>query len=352
MSANKRFWYAKTATHCHKCNGRGWVRFGYNEGDCFKCKGTGSVQTRQLRYAPDVSEAEKVAIQKDEMERLANNRAKAADRKERKFQQFVDATPGLAEAFKFNHRILADLEYKARTYGNLSPKQVALALKIADDEANREQRRADRQAQWAAEAAARTAIPASLTEGRVEITGTVKAIRKGGEWGPQMVIADDRGFELKGGVPSSFFDGDKLHVAEGDRVSMMCRIQVHKKDNTFGFIKRPTKAQIHKPAPAKTLDNTVIGCQAGVTVRVRAAKADAGRKVSTREVIAMLAQAIKDENQSLCQLRFPALEDMGLPASSRKHSAWWSKGNAAGQVLQAHGLQASLCDGFVEIMAA
>lgn len=86
------------------------------------------------------------------------------------------------------------------------------------------------------------AIPASpVVEGRIVIEGqVVKAYAMENDFGVRevMVVRDDRGFSVWGTVPSS------IDVEVGDKVVFTATVEVSDKDETFGFFKRPSKAQL------------------------------------------------------------------------------------------------------------
>lgn len=65
--------------------------------------------------------------------RAATARMAEQARRDELEKAFCEAHPGMAEAFGVEHAIIADLRGKLRQYGDLSDKQVALALKIAGE---------------------------------------------------------------------------------------------------------------------------------------------------------------------------------------------------------------------------
>ena len=77
--------------------------------------------------------------------------------------------------------------------------------------------------------------------GRVEVTGTVISTRTVyGDYGTQYkaLIEDDRGFRLWGNLPSAIYSAEK-----GERVTFVAALNPSQDDQTFGFWKRPTKAE-------------------------------------------------------------------------------------------------------------
>lgn len=95
----------------------------------------------------------------------------------------------------------------------------------------------------------------SVVEGKILVTGTVKRVYfKENAYGGRlvMIVRDDRNFNVWGSVPSSIaninFDNGKVcgqrQLDEGDRVSFTATVTKSDRDETFGFFKRPTKAQV------------------------------------------------------------------------------------------------------------
>jgi len=79
-----------------------------------------------------------------------------------------------------------------------------------------------------------------VVEGRIVVTGVVvKRYSRDTDWGTQfkMIVQDDRGFKVCGTEPGS------LYVEEGDRVTFTATVEASTDDRTFGFFKRPSKAQ-------------------------------------------------------------------------------------------------------------
>lgn len=79
-----------------------------------------------------------------------------------------------------------------------------------------------------------------VPEGRQSIRGKVVSLKvKSSAYGDQlkMLVVDDRGFKVFGSVPDSLWE-----VNMSDMVEFVARIEP--KEDSFGFFKRPTKAQI------------------------------------------------------------------------------------------------------------
>ena len=190
----------KFAEKCRKCNGSGTVHFGWTmsySGVCFRCNGTGK---KWFKTSPEVRAA---------------NRAKAKAKRqaayEAKLQAQRDANGGLTNS---------ELYHK---------------------------RKAEREAQWAAEKEAKRQAAQPVPTGRILVSGKVLATKlKDSQWGLQwkMLVEDERGFNLWGSVPKSIIneDVDGCGLSRGDLVTFTATVEPSKDDNKFGFFSRPTKA--------------------------------------------------------------------------------------------------------------
>jgi hypothetical protein len=126
----------------------------------------------------------------------------------------------------------ADLLEKFSRDGQLSERQVDALLAQAE-------RRAAKLRERRVEAERFPAAP--VVEGRQVITGEVlKTDVKDDGYNLRevMTIRDDRGMKLWGSVPSA------INVSKGDRVTFTATVTVSDNDETFGFFKRPTKAEV------------------------------------------------------------------------------------------------------------
>lgn len=134
------------------------------------------------------------------------------------------------------------LQRQLSTKGELSERQVDAYFAAAK-----------RNAEWLAErqekAAAEAALPkAPVVEGRGEISGEVLSVKwqdsvYGGAF--KMLVRDDRGFKLWGTVPASLPD-----TLKGCRVKFNATVEKSHDDESFGFFKRPTKAEVTEEATA------------------------------------------------------------------------------------------------------
>lgn len=132
--------------------------------------------------------------------------------------------------------ILGDMAGKVHRYGDLSDKQIAFARKmlgyLSEAEVKRQQREAEQ--------AAKVARGATVTAGRQVIEGEVTSTKWfdndfGGSLKMRVVDGD---LAYWGTVPRS------LDVATGDRVRFTATVEPSKDDPSFGFFKRPAKAEV------------------------------------------------------------------------------------------------------------
>jgi hypothetical protein len=184
---------------------------------------------------------------------LLLNRARAAAKaaKDRAAHRASALAQAEAEGFSWlysepNHtnRILKDLAAKGMQYGNLTPRQVELLKRIFSGEpAQWEIEKAARDAARAAEDATKTPV----IEGRIAVTGIVKAVKyvEGfSTYGPpidvkKIIVRDDRGFTVWVTCPREIYDVDR-----GARVTFRATVTKGDRDECFGFGKRPSNAQV------------------------------------------------------------------------------------------------------------
>ena len=162
----------------------------------------------------------------------------AAERRQRaeRFAALCAEHEGLVEAFETDHYIVRDIRSAAFRFGNISPKQLALVLKIARETAER-----------AAQDAERVPKAEPCPTGRIVVTGVVISTRwYDNDFGGALkwVVQDERGFRVFGTVPSA------VDASKGDRVTFTATLEQSKDDALFGFAKRPTKATVLTPAEA------------------------------------------------------------------------------------------------------
>jgi len=222
---------------CHRCGGTGWISsYAYNDGGiCYGCDGAktkGRVKrTPVKRYAQKLKAADTKAQRA--VQKILDAKQVGID--------FIANTPGLAAALENDHRILNDLGHKARKWGSLSTKQVALALKIASD------------------LAARAAEPKGVCPtGKQTVTGTIiKAVERDGQYGTSYkmtvkVETPDGSYCVWGTIPTSIMDAGleaSKATSKGTLATLLRRtvtftatFERSDKGEDFGFFKRPSKA--------------------------------------------------------------------------------------------------------------
>jgi len=170
-----------------------------------------------------------------------------------KIRAMLGENPGLNAALKTDHYISRDLRESAIKWGSLSEKQVALAFKIAKDEANKPEEA--------------PAVPMPDTDERRTVTATILGTKlvdgyMGGQDEKMLVQieADGGAYKAYGTLPSAIADAQWAEEAkrreanpEADKVwpelkgaviTFTARFERSNKDECFGFIKRPTKITV------------------------------------------------------------------------------------------------------------
>lgn len=144
-----------------------------------------------------------------------------------------------------------------RKNGCLSDAQVAAVLKGIETRAQREEEREDRDAHLPA--------PAPVVEGRITVEGWLLTTKtQDSHYGStlKMLVCDDRGFRVWGTAPGVVIDeafelaraagyedgGVRQALAAGLklRVKFTATVERSRDDETFGFFKRPSKAETTK----------------------------------------------------------------------------------------------------------
>lgn len=124
-------------------------------------------------------------------------------------------------------------------YGKLTPKQYDAVCSMIDNAA---ERRAEFIAKDSADAE-------PVIDGRIQVTGTVISIKwVDSQFGTttKILVKDDRNFKVWGSAPSSIDDtlSNEPTLVKGSRVTFTATVTASVDDNTFGFYKRPTKAEL------------------------------------------------------------------------------------------------------------
>lgn len=171
-----------------------------------------------------------VQINKDDIEYVARVEVNDSDRQVAAVAQaWGRALPVDSVDYLGNLRVVASQDFVAVKHIGLLASLITAST-----------RDADRAARQAAKAAKQTA-PVPETDERIVIEGVVKSIaEKANDFGVRWVftVEDDRGFRVWGTIPKA------IDPSIGDRVRFTAKVERSSDDETFGFIKRPTKPEI------------------------------------------------------------------------------------------------------------
>lgn len=130
-----------------------------------------------------------------------------------------------------DNEFLASVFAQLNKYGELSERQVGAVI--------RNKAGSEKYAKILAERENEPKVP--VVEGRQQIVGTIlKLDWKDTDYGIRhtMTVKDDRGFVLWGTRPDSLAEAEK-----GDRIKFAATVTKSDRDETFGFFKRPVKAE-------------------------------------------------------------------------------------------------------------
>jgi hypothetical protein len=178
--------------NCNRCSGTGNVGFYWVMGGvCFKCDGVGSY-TKTTKTDPEV---------------LRVRREKAAAK---------------AAAARVAKAEIASAAYAEKE----ATRKAAYDAVVAK---SKEEER-----------------PVPVTDERCNIVGEIVSLKwKDSDYGAvlKMLVKSDLGFKVWGSVPRSILVDDETAL-KGKRVKFTARIQPSKDDACFGFISRPTKADV------------------------------------------------------------------------------------------------------------
>jgi hypothetical protein len=216
---------------CGRCDGSGVFKWptmnGIQAGTCFRCGGSG-VDPQRVRI-DEFAEAERAKAreyrEKAKAKKAAAAEAEAAATAAKNETEVVvpayqERPETIVAMISSDSGILADMFEKLLANGSLSVKQWAFADKLAAD---------------------RKVTPAPAPVGRQTIKGVVvktKTVESQFGVNFKMVVKGD-GFMVYGSIPSSI-----LSVEAGDTVQFTATFEQSKDDQTFGFFKRPSKAEI------------------------------------------------------------------------------------------------------------
>lgn len=163
----------------------------------------------------------------------------------KRYDAFCAKHPGLAEALEAEHHISQDLRSKLLRFGSMSEKQIALALKIPVQEA-------ERAAKKAAELLANPTTPAP--QGAVEFEGLVVATRSEKSqfsydaMSYKMLVRVDTEaghYKVWMTVPASLLSDEtnlrcpRMEALKGCRVALKATLTQSQDDASFALAKRP-----------------------------------------------------------------------------------------------------------------
>jgi hypothetical protein len=188
---------------------------------------------------------------------IEHGRAKAAAAKEiareknaKQRQSFLDKYPGLEEALEVEHHIIADIKNRFVTYRELSEKQIALVMKIADEVRNPKPTPPED-----------VKVPGPL--GKTEFQGTIVSAKVhegawGSAWKITVKVSTEGGCWLAWGTAPRYLMDEIVKAIEGDpvrsranrgneirdtlrgRVITLRAILERGSEKHFRFMKRPT----------------------------------------------------------------------------------------------------------------
>jgi len=238
---------------CGKCGGDGVVHYGnvvYTtrrgaERTCHRCNGRKGRWTTQAA----IDKRDRARVRRAEKANIEAARKLAAAVAERNAKRAKFETDH-GDVIEFLPHLTGDFGNSLRTtlqeWGELTEKQVEAVLRI----------KAQRDAE---------PTPVPVVEGRIQITGRIVTEKwVDSDYGSthKMLVLDDRGFKVWGTVPQAvepmnYYDEhgeyqhehgvgcggrDSNHTAEV-RVTFTATVEKSDRDETFGFYKRPTKAE-------------------------------------------------------------------------------------------------------------
>jgi hypothetical protein len=216
-------------TSCGRCSGTGNVGiFWVQQGVCFKCGGTGT-DHRSLQAVARTAKAARnlkdpVFVEKKRIKARAKAHTKAvAAAKDARI--FLAEHPEVIAALLTGHRIHRDMARKVVQYGSLSVKQIAFAIKLAADEAEKA-----------------TLTEIDVPEGRHTVEAKIVSFKttEGYAYGTHAykmlveVTEDGKTYRAFGTEPAS------LEAERGDTIKLTATFQP--RERGFGFFSRPRVA--------------------------------------------------------------------------------------------------------------
>lgn len=209
----------------------------FNYGDVFEHVPTRATIVIGWECAEKIQSLDRSAFKRE----LASEQATALRQREQEARaraaaEFVATTAGLAAALALEHPITRDLAANLRKWGSLTPRQVALALKL-----HRE-----------ATAPPRRTVPVPASDARQTVVGRVVSLKEhatnyGTTLRMLVAVATPEGeFRVFGTRPTSI-----AGVERGDVVTFIARLSRSDKDPAFGFFERPASAAVFQTVNVK-----------------------------------------------------------------------------------------------------
>lgn len=231
--------------NCTRCGGSGiYSRY---HGVCYRCGGCGvdpkmnnvtKIYTEKaLNTLRKTRETRRINEIKKENKRIeALNKKKAETIEAHGIESAIEwisssiMKKDVEATTSFEH-FLVDLHFKLNTNGELSEKQIDVIKSAYANHVSLEEKKAED---------AKTASPCPT--GRIDIIGEVLSTKwKSSYYGDtmKMLVRSSDGYKVWGSVPSSLSS-----VKSGAKVKFTATVEKSKDDESFGFFKRPAKAEV------------------------------------------------------------------------------------------------------------
>jgi hypothetical protein len=247
--------------HCGQTNIRYWGL--YLHGPSGEVVAVGSACAGKLSLPSKQAIAQRVEVERRRLDEELSAWRAADERNERAWDELMAQQDAVGGSGAAGGDFVDSLVRYAHKNGRLTDGQRDAVLKGIE---RREQRAAEQQAKGEAMGDPEPAdVP--LTSERIQIEGRLAALKveESGynEYGvTKMLVIDDRGFRVWGTMPDALTDvlheqvvregyssrdcGIKQALQQGmrSRVQFVAKVERSRKDRTFGFFSRPTKAKV------------------------------------------------------------------------------------------------------------
>lgn len=224
---------------CGYCGGTGYrPEYRHVEnGKCFHCEGRRvhgelvPVERLERRYADRIRRERRAAKKAEEREAEQAKQEAEMERLAAEYKaQNADLFPALDELAEKGNEFAISLVERVNEGRELSERQLEAARTML-------QKRADE-----------AANASEVIEGRIVIEGEIVSTRlETNMYGTtrKALVKDERGFKVWGNLPSSIFEAQR-----GERVRFTATVEASYDDPSFGFFKRPAKAEVLETALA------------------------------------------------------------------------------------------------------